>query len=278
MYDSFLKCECSPTEKNIENLGNKKAEPFTKGSGDFTDCMDRIVPAAKPDDPEAFCADYEHRQTGSWPGEKRASIHRDTFLDGPVEKIGWTDEARAASAAARAHGYSSNVGTLNPRVGTMLHPSGNKVTVNTDGSWQHESTVRSADQSGDNAAQLKTHLAAVHGAPPAYTPTRPGGTREQSLLDTEGKEEPERTATGLPPGTKWDPEPGYHDWPLRDKAIHRDTFLDGPVEKIGWTDAARAASAAARAAVDAVRRSPADVGSGWQRGLGSERLSGKPKP
>jgi hypothetical protein len=96
-YDSFL-------EKHLDNFGDKKAEPFKKagddpdaavsggdpgriqakkGSGDFTDCMDRIVPAAKPDDPEAFCADYEHRQTGNWPGEKRASIHRDTFLDGP---------------------------------------------------------------------------------------------------------------------------------------------------------------------------------------------------
>jgi hypothetical protein len=44
-----------------------------KGSGDFTDCMDRIVPKVNPDDPEAFCAWYEHEQSGHWPGEKRKS-------------------------------------------------------------------------------------------------------------------------------------------------------------------------------------------------------------
>lgn len=45
-----------------------------KGSGDFTDCMDRIAPKVKPDDPEAFCAWYEHEQTGRWPGEKKKQL------------------------------------------------------------------------------------------------------------------------------------------------------------------------------------------------------------
>lgn len=40
--------------------------------GVFTDCMERIVPKAKPSDPEAFCAWYHHKETGSWPAEKRA--------------------------------------------------------------------------------------------------------------------------------------------------------------------------------------------------------------
>ena len=92
----------------VEKCGECSAcKGLKKGSGDFTDCMDRIVPAAKPDDPEAFCADYEHRQTGHWPGEKRASIHRDSFLDGPgVESLqkAWSDEARAAAVEARSHG------------------------------------------------------------------------------------------------------------------------------------------------------------------------------
>jgi hypothetical protein len=70
---------------NITIHGPKKPpeEKTEKGSGDFTDCMDRIVPKVKPDDPEAFCAWYEHEQTGHWPGEKRASKSHDAFLDGP---------------------------------------------------------------------------------------------------------------------------------------------------------------------------------------------------
>jgi hypothetical protein len=65
MYEGapLYKCACG---------GPQVVEEF-KGSGDFTDCMTRIVPKAKPDDPEAFCAWYEHEQSGSWPGEKRAS-------------------------------------------------------------------------------------------------------------------------------------------------------------------------------------------------------------
>lgn len=54
-----------------DNREMPAADAVTKGSGDFTDCMTRIVPKVNPDDPEAFCADYEHRQTGHWPGEKR---------------------------------------------------------------------------------------------------------------------------------------------------------------------------------------------------------------
>jgi len=79
--------------ETVEKCGECSAcKGLKKGSGDFTDCMTRIVPAAKPDDPEAFCADYEHRQTGHWPGEKRASES--------LQKV-WSDEARAAAAEAR---------------------------------------------------------------------------------------------------------------------------------------------------------------------------------
>jgi len=100
---------------NITIHGPKKPpeEKMEKGSGDFTDCMDRIIPAMTregrtPDDPEAFCADYEHRQTGHWPGEKSAyskkSIGTDTFLFGNgIEEIEkeWSDASREAAAEAR---------------------------------------------------------------------------------------------------------------------------------------------------------------------------------
>lgn len=163
-----------------------------KGSGDFTDCMTRIVPSAKPDDPEAFCAWYEHEQTGSWPGEKAKSE-----MFSPVEK----DDVPAPFP------------------------------------WDKAGRPFRAAKAGDD---------------------------------------PESTIRGG--------DPGRHTFNDKRTAKKSETF--SPTTKIGWTDAARAAAAAARAAHSAsetaralVHRLPgADLGSGWQRGLGSERLSGKPRP
>jgi hypothetical protein len=175
----------------VEKCGDCSAcKGLEKGSGDFTDCMTRIVPAAKPDDPEAFCADYEHRQTGHWPGEKRASIHRDAFLDGPgtesLQKM-WSDEARAAAAAARqahsgaaanqstqggaevhtslvSHGWQ-HAGPTSDGSGDQMytHPGleGHTMTVQPNGEWHHTGPGE-LHIHGTGDADAKTYLAHLH--------------------------------------------------------------------------------------------------------------------
>lgn len=119
---AYAKCSVCPNRTN--------AEKVEKGSGDFTDCLDRIAPKAKPDDPEAFCAWYEHEQTGRWPGEKEKrgapgidEVHGLTPGTNPLTKVAEPGSevltlifdkekypVTDAKAWAKDHGYAS--GTL----------------------------------------------------------------------------------------------------------------------------------------------------------------------
>jgi len=200
--ESVAKCAycggtCGSTQKgtlaqgdiNITIHGPKKPpepkEETTKGSGDFTDCMDRIVPKAKPDDPNAFCAWYEHEQTGGWPGEKSASS-LDPFLAGrgtdTIEKM-WSDEARQAAAesrarnvgaapggnaaqsvmAARQHGWAQS-GDLRSGRQDNTHGAmpGHTLQIGPDGSWRHVGPG-GLDVTGNGSGDLSQYLAHLHG-------------------------------------------------------------------------------------------------------------------
>lgn len=65
-----------------------------------------------------------------------------------LEKVGWTDEARSAAAAARAKGYQASPdqgpGAMS---GTNFnHPSGASLHVGSDGTWGHKEALPSQEE------------------------------------------------------------------------------------------------------------------------------------
>jgi hypothetical protein len=185
---------------NITIHGPKKPpeEKMEKGSGDFTDCMSRIVPAMakegkSPDDPNAFCAWYEHNQSGHWPGEKSVG-KRDAFLGGfgyepSFDEIlkAWSDAARAAALEARRQGHSGAPaeqstqagaethqaatsmgwearGTTGDGAQTYDHPSmpGHAMTVHANGAWEHAAPGGYKVQ-GQNSGAMSNYLNHLHG-------------------------------------------------------------------------------------------------------------------
>lgn len=179
----------------------QRIEYTLKGSGDFTHCMENIVPAMErdgkgPSDPEAFCAWYEHDQSGHWPGEKSANA-RDAFLgpqDNPFEsllkawitKIGWTDEARAAAAEARRHGYAAVSKPGGQDGGLhMAHPEGHSLFIGPKGDWGHTESRGGQDSKmsyGKNVDSLAPKLTGLHGAPTqsGVSPAKMAGSVAQS--------------------------------------------------------------------------------------------------
>ena len=85
-----------------------------------------------------------------------------------VEKTGWTDEARAASAIARQKGYKEIAGTPGLRQNFFRQGSGDKahtLAVDFDGRWHHmEHTPNGITSSahGEDTKSLETRLADVH--------------------------------------------------------------------------------------------------------------------
>ena len=175
---------------NIEIHGPKKPteEKMAKGSGDFTDCMSRIVPAMakegkSPSDPNAFCAWYEHNQSGHWPGEKSVG-KRDAFLGGfgyepSLDEIlkAWSDAARAAALEARRHGGGGGMpgegGASNPFSGASGDEStqGGAMTHQAAGhfGWEHQGPAEPGDDK--MGTQMYSH-------PSSNTPikVRPNGS------------------------------------------------------------------------------------------------------
>lgn len=102
----------------------------------------------------------------------------------PVEKVGWTDEAREAAAVARAHGYKKNPAQQHRNERVMTHPSGHVVAINTRGEWDHAPAPGSKPSSstsryGRSAQSLRTRLEDFHGKPDSgkNVPGRPTAPR-----------------------------------------------------------------------------------------------------
>jgi len=78
-----------------------------------------------------------------------------------VAKIGWTDEAREAAAAARQHGYQENT-PAGPGVARAYeHPDGHVLDIKGNGEWSHNSSA-GVESQGKGAQQLHDHLDKTH--------------------------------------------------------------------------------------------------------------------
>ena len=133
---------------------------------------------------------------------KRTPHPDDVVKSVPAAKVGWTDEARAAAAAARSHGYSQDGKMDRAGLTHFEHPMGHTLAVAQDGSWVHDGPthatmnhtggfdrthatlqdaqaakpkggsvqriprdLRQEQATGESAKELKAHLKDVHGKP-----------------------------------------------------------------------------------------------------------------
>src|SRR3989304_1259627 len=86
----------------------------------------------------------------------------------------WSDAARAASAAARAHGYKADAQSSDDTAMTLRHPKGHRMIIAPDGSWNHAAEPGSRSELGTGGRHLASRLALFHGKDQTTTEGGPG--------------------------------------------------------------------------------------------------------